>query len=288
MLKIFLLARNNLRELQCTVKSIRHRTRAEYQIIVVDNASTDPHVALWLREQESLGRLSAVFNKWNLWVLGLNNAIRQYIKQDDQYFLVSDSDIIVPFFANGDCWLERLRNQMNQFPCIGKLGLSLDLGYIKSRTEFDKTYLRELKYYTNGCIGSNLIAPVDTTMAIYRTDYFVTQRPIFMPGHGIMGRPYYYCCRTDRSILAKHIGWRSYNCNQSSDANKDKALCFTLCGAFLDPVFLRKLPAHLRLFYYTLRPLARIGWGVYVYLLLLVWFLKNAPFRLNSIQFHAK
>lgn len=288
MLKIFLMARNNLRELQCTVKSIQHRTRVQHQIIVVDNASTDHNLVEWLNEQISLGRLSAVFNKYNLWVLGLNNAIKKYLKSEDEYFLVSDSDIIVPFYGTGDCWLGRLHCQIRQFPCIGKLGLSLDLGYIKSRTEFGNTYSRELNYLMNDRIGSNIIAPVDTTMAIYRSDYFLTNSPRFVPGHGVMGRPYFYCCRTDRSFRCKHIGWRSYNKSANMETRLSKALCFTLMGAYLDPVFISNLPKYAQLFYFLARPIARMFWGLVVYALQFSWFLKYAPHRLNKVQFNAK
>lgn len=286
--KIFVLSRNNKRELEICVNSLTRRTYHPYELIIVDNASDDIETLIYLNRLNEKQGISVHFNTKNLWVLGLNPALGKYLEEGDNSYVVTDGDIVVPIAKDGVCWLENLLIEMSNNPVIGKLGLSLDLGYIANKPLFARTYEKEKKYYRNLKIGNNYIAPVDTTLALYRTDYFVMDKPRFYPGHGVLAKPCYYCCRTSDNLIAKHIGWRSYIDTQSQSYDLSKVVCFTIMGAYLDEAFLKKLPIWYRFFYRVFRPICRLSWAVIVLSLQLIWFVRNSPMSLNECQWRAK
>jgi hypothetical protein len=236
-----------------------------------------------LLESENIAKVYR--NESNRWLMGLNTALSEIV--DDEFFVVSDADIIVPPVRDSICWLDRMLFQMRENPVIGKLGLSLDLGYIKLRPYFSSTYAAEARYHEGKQIGGNFIAPVDSTLAIYRSDFFVFGLPVkFYPGHGLLGRPNYYVCRIGMGLLAKHIGWRNYLNRGGNDRYKiEKVMCFAKYGAYVDRVFLQSVPLWARWFYYSVRPISRLAWGLRTYLFLARWFFKNSPYSLNHIQY---
>lgn len=71
-----------------------------------------------------------------------------------------------------------------------------------------------------------IMAPVDTTLAIYRKDLFVMNK--FIPGHATLVKPYYYVFRTPKVYQAKHLGWRKYQ-----KQLEEKIICFT---KYIDPI----------------------------------------------------
>jgi hypothetical protein len=285
---IFLITHNNLSELRISVNGILKRTRYPFHLVIVDNSSTDQLLKDYLLSLKINQSISIVNCKFNLWIIGVNSAIKKYLPDNAKFFVVSDSDIIVPPINKDGCWLSKLHLEMMNHVTIGKLGLSLDLGYIKNRPQFKHTFEREVGYYANKSIGDNLIAPVDTTMAIYRTDFFMTKKPRFYPGHGVMGRPEYYICRTKFEFRAKHIGWRNYTNDRIIKYNTSKVYCFTLMGAYLDPVFLSQFGYFHNVFYKFIRPLARLIWSINVIKVQFIWFLKNMPSKLNNNQYFSK
>ena len=290
-IKIFVMCYNDFRSLKLCLSSIRKRTSFPYELIVVDNGSTDSTLLSYFAILASSG-VYVHRNKLNLWVLGLNPALKKFLNNDDKYFVVTDSDIAVPMRKAGECWLTRLVGMMEKNPVIGKLGISLDLGYLKSRQHFKETYLKE-KYFqseNNMKISNCFIAPVDTTVAIYRRDNFVFDFPKFVPGHAVLQRPYYYTCRTPADFICKHFGWRIYSEETPAQIAKDKtkAFCFTFMGAYLDGPFLKKIPKPYFWMYKVLRPLARLFWSINVFCALISWFFKSVPFKLNEIQYLRK
>jgi len=252
-INVFVLCYNNCRQVKLCVDSIRSRTTYPYRLILVDNASDDKmlHEYYSSLEGDEGDDVAIVRNSRNLWVLGLNVALRRFLELSDEVFVVTDSDIIVPLPNNGVCWLRYLYSQLNANPVIGKLGLQLDLGWIKSRANYYPLYERELAHQRGISIGDNVIAPVDTTLAMYRYDYFVTSKPRFYPGHGALARPYYYCCRSSLEYSCKHLSWRDYfDASTDSIATRiSKCICFSLMGAYLDPLFLATLPLQYIYFY---------------------------------------
>jgi hypothetical protein len=52
------------------------------------------------------------------------------------------------------------------------LVLALDLKFIEDNQSFSKVYTNELNYMQGPVVDDLVIAPVDTTLAIYRKDLF--------------------------------------------------------------------------------------------------------------------
>jgi len=285
---ILILSFNDLPSLRLCLRAIVNRTHRAYQLTVVDNASTDQRLQRYLRWLACLTRIRVHRNHRNLWVLGLNRPLRDALAVlgEDDLFAVSDCDIVVPPPREGRCWLTRMEASMDASACIGKLGLSLDLGYIQSRPQFRATLEQERFFLAGPRIGDTIVAGVDTTMALYRQSLFVTRRPLFLPGHQSLHRPYYYCCRTLPDFRAKHLSWRGYG-SQVPQNMVSKLVCMALVGANIAPLQRTIAPAGARLFYGLVKPLARVFWGTVMTVLQGLYTLRTFPRRANQMQ-HAR
>lgn len=282
---IFIMSYNDMASLRLCLRAIVHRTLRPYRLIVVDNASTDLRLRRYLAKLEALTSVRVYRNRFNLWVLGLNSALRKELEPNDEdaLFALSDGDIVVPGPRDGRCWLGRLEASLRAHTCVGKLGLSLDLGYIARRPAFQHTLEQERFFLDGPRIGDLVVAPVDTTMALYRRSLFVTRRPLFIPGHQSLYRPYYYCCRTAPGFNARHLSWRQYE-RQSEKDVVAKLVCFGLTGATAVPALRVRAPVLARLFYRCARPIARLFWGGVVAALQARYLLSTFPRDANRIQ----
>lgn len=205
---VILLHHNEFDFLYQSIESIYKNTKYPYKLFVVDNNSQSNDV-FWLNLKKNFPQINIIFNKKNNWVYGFNLAIKQ-IKSD--YYLLSDADIIFPGPKNNLCWLEYLVIQLNKHQSIGKIGLSLNLDLIKNDPNYKNLYKRELSYKKGKMIGDNIIAPVDTTAALYRSDLFMNKNSKFFMrvGHFSNMKPYYYCVRTSELFSSIHLGWKKY------------------------------------------------------------------------------
>ena len=282
---VFVMSYNDLASLRLCLRALARRTLRPHRLVVVDNASSDPPLRRYLDRLASLTRIEVWRNRVNLWVLGLNRAVRAWSRSGaaEDFFVVTDCDILVPPPKDGQCWLARLEQGLERHACVGKLGLSLDLGYIRTRPHFAHTYARELFFTQGPRIGELVIAPVDTTLAIYRKSMFVTDHPLFIPTHQSLYRPHMYCCRTGPELQAKHLSWRFYERRPQTDVVA-KLLCFGLLGATVNPVLLQEAPWHARWLYLITRPMARLCWGGIAAGLIAVFMLRVFPRKFNHLQ----
>lgn len=282
---IFVMSYNDLASLRLCLRAIVKRTLRAYRLVVVDNGSTDKRLRRYLGKLAALTAMHVYRNRFNLWVLGLNRALREELDPHDpqSLFALSDCDIVVPGLRDGQCWLGRLEASLLANACVGKLGLSLDLGYIARRPDFEHTLAQERFFLEGPRIGDLVIAPVDTTMALYRRSLFVTHRPLFIPGHQSLYRPYYYCCRTAPDFNARHLSWRRYGRQPDRDVAA-KLVCFGVVGATAVPALLQRAPRGARLFYAVARPLARLFWGAVVAALQAGYIFRTFPRDANRLQ----
>lgn len=282
---VFVMSYNDLISLRLCLRALTRRTLRAHRIVVVDNASTDPTLRRYLDKLNGLTSIRVFLNRYNLWVLGLNKVVRGWARStpEESLFALTDCDIVVPPPRNGLCWLSRLESLMTQHACIGKLGLSLDLGYIKTREAYRHTYEREIFFQQGPLINGMVVAPVDTTMALYRKSLFVTTLPLFVPPHQSLYRPHFYCCRTPRDFQARHLSWRFYG-NRSETDVVAKMICFGLVGATVVPAVYRAAPWYARTFYFTVRPLARVFWGAVVVVLHATYLVRTFPRGVNPLQ----
>lgn len=282
---ILIISYNDLPSLRLCLRAIVNRTLRPYELIVVDNASTDPRLRRYLKWLQRLTCIRVHVNRFNLWVLGLNRPLCSVLalRQPEELFAVSDCDIIVPPPRDGRCWLGQMEAAMNANACIGKLGLALDAGYIAVRPQFKATFEQERFFMDGPRIGEAIVAGVDTTMALYRQDLFVMRRPRFLPGHQSLHRPYYFCCRTLPEFRAKHLSWRGYG-SRAQDDVVAKLVCMALLGTDIAPSQLAAAPLTARVFYRLFKPLARLFWGIVVALLHGCYVARTFPRRANQLQ----
>lgn len=117
-ISILIPTRDHLKELRTCVESIRTRsTWTGYDILVIDNGSTDPQTLEWLRLQEAEDptgfrsiRIDAPFN-WSR----LNNIGIRETRGDVLVLLNNDTEVITPD------WLERLAEEVLR-PDVGAAG----------------------------------------------------------------------------------------------------------------------------------------------------------------------
>lgn len=225
------------------VKHIARNTRHAYLLFVVDNATPDSAAlsAVFAEIEQEHGGI-VLRNKKNNWISGFNIALDHPRWPNSQLYAFSDSDILVPDLGP-ECWLQKMVDEMDAYRCIGKLGLSLDLANLKANATLKPSYDSELRHMQGEKIGSNIIAPVDTTMALYRHDFFIGKFK-FRIGHQSLQRPYYYICRTAPTLSCIHLGWDFYpgagNTSYSVAQHWVKALTMCKMGTFVAPEIMQQ------------------------------------------------
>ena len=288
---IIILTKDEPRFLELMVKSIFNRTSYPFKLFIVDNCSIS------LAQKDVIERLCSEYditvfhNKKNNWVLGFNLAISS-IRNDESitqdYYVLSDGDLIVPIPQDGFCWLEYLKIKLEKNVVVGKIGLSLDITRIKNHKEFYNTCHTELRYMNGPKLDGLIISPVDTTIAIYRANLFVFKDFKMLPGHASLVKPYYYTARTPYQYRSKHLGWLKYHGDISKKQLDDKVVCFTKFAAYVDPILIRKCSTRIRLFYRLIKPIYKAYWALITSYYWIVYFCKKFTRSLNEIQFHLR
>jgi glycosyltransferase involved in cell wall biosynthesis len=288
MIQIVLLHHNQPNILLMCISSIVSNTRYPYRLFVVDNKSDNSAELEYVKKYVSqMANAYFIQNKRNNWIYGFNLVLKHKCWFKDQYYIFSDADIIFPEPNEDKCWLTQLVDEMNQNCCIGKLGLNLSLENIKSNKMLEKTFYLEQKLLEGPSIGKNIVAPVDTTAAIYRHDYFMFGFK-FRIGHARLSKPHYYTCRTSSDLTCIHKGWDFYpgSTNEIKDGSllRSKALAMSKMGAYVAPEILSKLSIFHQIFYKSLRTLVRCFHGAKVIIMLFTYLIVSFPKKLNPIQ----
>lgn len=284
---IAILHRNEFESLFKMIESILLNTHHPYRIFVVDNNSSTIDKAEQIQRIKKIKEVTLIESKKNNWALGFNNAIKHpEWPKDAEYIVLSDSDIVVPAIVNNTtCWLTHLKEQMNAHACIGKLGISLQWDDIDNPTIKENVIKQETQFQKNPKIGENIIAPVDTTLAIYRTDFFVFREFFFSIGHASLARPHYYTCRTSGKLRAKHLGWyASTALKPDALALREKVRCFAKYSGHIDANVLDACDALSRYYYKIIHPLSLIFWGLRVITHNFLYITKRFPRKINEIQ----
>jgi len=283
---IIVLTRDEPVFLEKTVDAILSRTLYPFELFIVDNYSnSDMQKSVLTRYKES--NINVIFNNKNEWLLGFNKAIDIIYSRDDlssEYMVLTDGDIVVPNPIDQICWLEYLKKKMDSNLVIGKLGIFLDdLEFTKNKEEFSEIYKEELSYTKGPMIDDTVVAPVDTTLAIYRTDLFVTGEFIMTPGHSSLVKPYYYVCRTNNSYTAEHLGFKSYS-KPNLRQIKEKVVCFTKYSGFIAPQTLENVDLITKYYHKIFRHLYKLYWAIQVVYYWVRYISKRFPRNLNEIQ----
>ena len=287
MTPIILLHHNEIDFLQKCVNSIKLNTKSKYQIIIIDNKSNKKNIEILKRDFSK--KYKVIFNPKDNWVYGFNLGIDSINYSWDRIVL-SDSDIVFKKTKYGKCWLEYMHNQLNQFPIIGKLGISLNTKILEKNKSLKKILIREKRYKDSFQIGDNIIAPTDTTAALYRKDLFITDRFKMRLGHTSLIKPYYYSCRTGLKLECYHLGWKKYlkmikDNNEGKDMIRNKAWFFCKFNRPIEDPLLRKLGfiernliKFLAKFYY--KPIIATQFVLFW----IFYLIKKFPLNYNEIQ----
>ena len=205
---IVLLHHNEVDYLIKCINSIYDNTLHPFKLYIVDNNSIKNKKFDKLLKIIKNKKIDLFINKKDNWLYGFNIAIKKINYSWDKIVL-SDADILFPKKKGNICWLTHLSRQLDKNCSIGKLGLALDIKYLKNKKWFKPLLKRELMYIKGENIGENIVAPVDTTAAIYRKDLFI-HKFYMRVGHVSLIRPNYYCCRTNSKWSCKHLGWAKF------------------------------------------------------------------------------
>jgi hypothetical protein len=288
MIPIIILHHNDLDSLKKCITSIKKETKTEYKLYIVDNNS-EKEIQKQIKILFKKKNCTIIYNPKDNWLLGFNLAIKK-IRYNWDYIILSDADIIFRKTKKNVCWLKHLINELNLNPSIGKLGIRLNTRYIKNKKKFIEIYKRELTYQKGKKIGNNVIAPTDTTAAIYRKNLFITNKFEMQIGHTNLIKPYYYSCRTSKILECDHIGWCTYNKfflgkNLNLKELRKKAWFFCKMNRPIEMSLSCKLPLYERIILFILsRLFYRTIYSIKFNLNWVCYLIKNFPFNYNEIQ----
>jgi len=287
MTPIILLHHNEINFLQKCINSIQANTKSKFEIIIVDNKSNKKNIEIL--QKKFCNKFKVIFNQKDNWVYGFNLGINS-IKYSWERIILSDCDIIFKKTKNGKCWLRYMHEQLDEYPIIGKLGISLNTNLLKKNKSLNKILEREKRYKNSYKIGNNIVAPTDTTAAMYRKNLFITNQFKMQLGHTSLIKPYYYSCRTGKKLECIHLGWTKYlkmmkNNAESINLIRDKAWFFCKFNRTIEEPLLKRLGFFeknliklLAKYYY--KPKIAI-YFVYVWL---KYIIKNFPLNYNELQ----
>lgn len=287
---VIILSKDEPDFLKQTVLHLIERTKYPYELFIVDNNSKSKEQLELLNELSNKYRI--IKNKSNQWVLGFNSAL-QIVKNpiedhlSKEFFVLSDGDIIVPDISiEQKCWLTLLVNGIKEFPMIGKIGLSLNLSKLKNIKSLHHIYNQESRYLNGIRFNEFIIAPTDTTLALYRSDIFIHRPYKIMPGHNSMIKPHYYSVRTSENLTAIHLGWDNYSAREplNKEQIRQKIITFTIYAAHIDKRILAQAGSLYELFYSILKPIFKIYWGLNVIANWTIFLLKRFPRNINELQ----
>ncbi|WP_289117400.1 hypothetical protein [uncultured Idiomarina sp.] len=256
--------------LYACVNSIFRTVKSEICVFVVDNNSCDEAHLKILNEIECDFDVVVVRNKFNRWVLGLNEVLVRVKKEFcSKYFFITDGDIDFTDCLGDSCWLSYLIKQMEQDQRIAKIGFSLSWDYIERDPRFENILNQEKSLYNpKKKLGDLFISQVDTTATLFRWGWSMDASDCLYPHHIKYVRPELYSCRTPRHINVEHLGWRSYFSGSKDEKQiTQKVICFTLIAGHLKDEVKRNSAFHARLFNTLLGRIFSSFWSLrrYIY-----------------------
>lgn len=289
-LPVLVMTRNDVHFLKLCVESIINTVTIPVTIYIIDNHSDSlEHHAILKDLAVRFDNIKLVFNKRNLWVLGLNDTIKK-IKSIHQskYFFLTDADIDFSHCKAKPCWLSYLIHQLEKNVAIGKLGISLSWDYLQENPELATILEQEHSLYSERHKIEDLyVSFVDTTATIFRCDWSIEKTGCFFPDHMRYLRPELYSCRTPKDIVVEHLGW--YNYNNQLNVNKQqinsKVLCFTLFGGSVKDTILDMADKKYSFFYKLCSNFIRRVWVLRRIYFLFKYFLFKARIKLDGHGF---
>ena len=195
---IFINCFNRLTQLRSLVDWLLQA--GQRRIVLLDNMSTYPPLLQYYQELDSELRVTVVklplnYGHMALWESGILDRLGWA-----QQYVYTDPDVL----PVGDCphdFVSYFSNILNQYPAIIKAGFGLIIDDIPDCYRFKNEVLTWEKQFYDFPIAPNLyFAPVDTTFALYRGCYHISDRQMFETAKR-------NAIRTGAPYLARHLDW---------------------------------------------------------------------------------
>ena len=160
-------------QLEEMIESIEKFTDIDtYELILIDNASPQPHMIKLLKEYEK--KYKVIYHAENLLFLGFNAGL-EYIENKER-FILSDPDIVLTKKIPSN-WIHLLSQFLDEVK-TPKVGVALDytrIPEINSLMHEVKQNTKKIQSNKNQCSTFSdpyYFGSVDTTLAMYRNDTY--------------------------------------------------------------------------------------------------------------------
>ncbi|HDN9014685.1 TPA: glycosyltransferase family 2 protein [Aeromonas salmonicida] len=284
-LPILVMTRNDGFLLKQCIESMVNTVTIDTTIYIIDNNSDSVEQHSVLNDLAlKYSNVKLVFNKSNLWVIGLNATIKKIkLEHKSNFFFLTDADIDFSHCAAKPCWLSYLVEQLEKNISIGKLGLSLSWDYLEKNLELKEILKQEKSLYSERHkINDLYVSFVDTTATLFRNDWSIDPSSGLYPDHMRYLRPELYSCRTSRYITVEHLGWHLYINTEKMTTHhiNSKIKCFTLVGGDVKKEILKLGDKRYQFFYKTFSKTLKRMWFIRRY-----YFLLRYIFRKGIVHF---
>ena len=281
---IILISYNNHAIFRRSIESLIENTSKIYELIVVDNNSSDLEHRKYLNDLRNKGVVKLYQNNLNQFTFGLNECLKD-LGDSSNLIAICDSDFLYPKPLDGGCWLSVLVREMQKSPYIGKLGLSISLENIKNKKNLKSIYKRERGFSRLSLNNNVWAAQVDTTPALYRKDLFFWGKFRLYPGHMSANKPYYHIGR-HKKIIGYHMGWDNDEyISKDSIVSVSKIDSFALYGGALDRTVVNNLNIFLKFRYFVLKFISKLFWVSFKMLWFILFLLKGRLFFFNKLLY---
>jgi len=207
---IVLLTYNRLNYLKQTIEALIQNTTYPFNLIVVDNASTDPQIKKYLKKQQQKKIINkTIFLEKNNYMESWKQGIEQI---SSEIFGISDPDIIVPKLK--PCWLTQILKYFDKYNEIVRLALSLKRENIPPC--WNTKQKKQLALKTGPLFKKNKdlrLGDALTTMQLIRKNIY---EQIPLQKNEKIDLKYWKKFRTygvsaiTQNIEALHLGWNEY------------------------------------------------------------------------------
>jgi hypothetical protein len=201
-MKAFVIFRDRL---SYALECIEALYRANLEVHIIDQGSTYPKAALWLRQQPATVHYLPNQHPQRLWNTGI---IDQVVGRDKPY-IVTDCDVVSVAPAD---WVAELEVLLYRNPDRNKVGLGLETEDIPDHYLHRRKVIEwEAQHWANPIDQETFArehlygAAVDTTLAMYQP---LKMYPSFSLGPAI---------RTGFPYVAKHLSWYEDSANPSEE-----------------------------------------------------------------------
>jgi glycosyltransferase involved in cell wall biosynthesis len=279
---IILISFNNHAVFRRSIESLIENTSKIYELIIVDNNSSDLRHRRYLNGLHDKGVVKLYQNKYNQFTLGLNKCLKEL---DSDLIAICDSDFLYPEPLDGECWLSVLVREMQESPYIGKLGLSISLENIQNKKNLEDLYKREREFSSISLNNNVWAAQVDTTPALYRKDLFFWGKFRLYPGHMSANKPFYHIGRHKKTI-GYHMGWDSDEyIGKDLITSRSKIDSFAFYGGALDGKLVNNLNIFLKFRYFGLKFISKLFWVSFKVFMFVFFLLKRRIFFINELLY---